>query len=461
MTALCVGFVFASTVFHSGVLNRSASIAVSSAPEWPPTDRVVVAGAEAPRVPRTTGVDESPLTLEDAIQRALERNPRLVALHRQVEAVRQRPVQAQALPPPRAEVRIWRWPVTTLDPRRVDMYMLTLDQALPGPGKRRLRAELAASDVELAQAALAAETRAVIDEVAAAYAELRLARRAVDLHRASVALLHQFADISQAKYASGRFAQHDVLKAVLELSALHNDLVALEARVTAAQATLNALLDDPPDRPIGALVEPRARVALPALADLERLALERSPALQEARAAVERAERELAVAHVERKPDLMVTGGYFYSPLGEDGWAASIGVTWPGAPWAKAGIAARVEDARQQLEVARARLRTVENAVRRAVHEVYARVQAAQAQADLLRTTILPESNHTLEVTRIAYQSDRVDFLALIDSQRALLDAQLEYVRALTLRDQALAELERVAGFDIVPDDDRSPDSRK
>ena len=49
----------------------------------------------------------------------------------------------------------------------------------------------------------------------------------------------------------------------------------------------------------------------------------------------------------------------------------------------------------------------------------------------------------------VAYQADRLDFLALIDSQRALLDARLNYFRALSDRELALADLSRAIGQDI------------
>ena len=49
----------------------------------------------------------------------------------------------------------------------------------------------------------------------------------------------------------------------------------------------------------------------------------------------------------------------------------------------------------------------------------------------MLRTTIVPQSEQTLEVSRVGYQTDQVDFLVLIDNQRILLDTQVDYFRAL------------------------------
>jgi cobalt-zinc-cadmium efflux system outer membrane protein len=91
----------------------------------------------------------------------------------------------------------------------------------------------------------------------------------------------------------------------------------------------------------------------------------------------------------------------------------------------------------------------MQNMVRLAVQEAYVRAKSAQDRAALLRTTILPQAQQTLDVSRIAYQTDRVDFQAVIDNQRTLLDAQLGYVRALSEFEQATADLERAVGTDL------------
>ena len=57
----------------------------------------------------------------------------------------------------------------------------------------------------------------------------------------------------------------------------------------------------------------------------------------------------------------------------------------------------------------------------------------------------------TLDVSRVGYQTDRVEFLALLDNERTLLDAQLEYFRAISDQQQALADLERALGADLSP----------
>lgn len=389
------------------------------------------------------------LSLDAALQEAVERNPTLIALRRQFEAARHRPAQERFLMPPSFDAQIWQWPINTLNPLNTNMYMFTFGQDIPGFGKRRLRASVVEKDVALTQNQIAVRAREVVDHVKRTYAELYLSRTAIDIHLASVDLLRQFADISEAKYVTGRISQQDVLKAVVEISKLHEDLVMLDERAQLAEAQLNTLLDRPPGAPIGALGEPRERVLMPTAEELQRLALENQPELQTARLEIERAEAALAVVEREYKPDFFVKGGYFLMPRQTDSWTIMGGITWPTAPWSRGRLDAQKAEATAEIEAARAGQRAVENALRLTVQEAYVRVKAAEQRAALLRTSIVPQSNQTLEVSRIAYQTDRVDFLALIDNQRVLLDAQLGYHRALSDLEQALADLERAVGTDI------------
>ena len=390
-----------------------------------------------------------PLTLQTALDEALNRNPQLIVLRRQYDALLHRPEQELALAPPSFEAQIWQWPFNTLNPGNTNMYMFTVGQRFPGRGKRGLWAAVADKEAELSQAAIAVQARDVIDQVKRVYAELFLTRRETSILQTNVDLLRQFADVSEAKYTTGRISQQDVLKAVVELSRVHEELVTLDERERLAQARLNTLLDRPPESPIGRIVEPREDGVLPALAELQRLALDGQPELRAARVEIERADAVLAAERQESKPDFFVKGGYMLMPQMPNFWTATVGITWPNAPWSRKGLEARVAEASATVETARARYAAGESAIRFAVHESYVRAEAAQARAILLRTSILPQSDQTLAVSRVAYQADQGDFLVLIDNQRVLLDVQLAYSRALSDLEQARADLERAVGADL------------
>ena len=410
-------------------------------------------GAVQPRplaLPQRTA-EGSPLTLDAALREALAKNPELIALRRQFEAARERPAQERFLAAPTFEAQIWQWPINTLNPTNTSMYMFMFGQDVPGPGKRRLRETVVQKEVALAEADIAVRARDVVDRVKRAYAELFLARKAIEVHHASVDLLRQLADVAQAKYTTGRISQQDVLKAVVELSRVHDRLITLDEQAQLAEAQLNTFLDRPPGAPVGPLAEPRERLLLPSAATLQQLAVAHQPELTMARLGAERANAQLAVVNREYKPDFFAMGGYMLMPNDRDAWMAKVGITWPTAPWSRGRFDAQRAEATAEIAAAKARVRAVENALRLAVQQAYVRVKSAEQRAALLRTTIVPQSQQALEISRVAYQTDRVEFLALIDNERVRLDAQLDYYRALSDLEQALADLERAVGTDIAP----------
>jgi cobalt-zinc-cadmium efflux system outer membrane protein len=390
-----------------------------------------------------------PLTVKAALDEALARNLDLAALRAQVQVTRERPAQERGLAPPMLEGTIWQWPLTSVNPANTNMYMFMVGQDLPGRGKRELRAAVAEKDIALAQTDVMIRTRQVVNEVKQAYAMLFIARKATEVYLANAELLRQIADVSQTKYATGRISQQDVLKPIVELSKLYSDLLMFEEQAGIAGARLNVLLARPPAAPIGPLTEPTEQTLLQAPAGLQRVALDHQPELQRAHLEIERAEAEVASAKQAYKPDFTVQGGYMLLPNQTDAWLARVGVTWPRAPWSRDKVSAHVTEQSAASEAAKARERAMQNMVRLAVQEAYVRAKSAEDRAALLRTTILPQAQQTLDVSRIAYQTDRVDFQAVIDNQRTLLDAQLRYVRALSEFEQATADLERAIGADL------------
>jgi cobalt-zinc-cadmium efflux system outer membrane protein len=264
-----------------------------------------------------------------------------------------------------------------------------------------------------------------------------------------VDLLSQIADVSQAKYTTGRISQQDVLKPVVELSKLHNDIITFDEQANLATARLNVLLNRAPETPIGPLIEPSEEVLLPTTNALQQMAIDHQPELQKARLEVERAEAELASAKQDFKPDFSVQGGYMLAPGMTDGWLAKVGVTWPRAPWSRGVLEAKASEQQAAVTSAKARLGAMENMVRLSVQEAYVRASSAQQRAALLRTTILPQTRQTFDVSRVAYQTDRVDFQSVLDNERMLLDSELEYSRALSDFSQAVADLERTVGTDL------------
>lgn len=390
-----------------------------------------------------------PLSLESARREAIERDPGLAELQAEMAAARQRMTQARSLDPPMVEGQIWQWPIRTLNPARVDMYMLSVGQEFPGRGKRALREAVAEKDIAVIEADVARRSRERTGEVVQTYVELFVARRVITIHQDTLSLLQQVVAATQARYESGSVPQSDVLAGVVELSKLHEDLIELDQEHQLTAAKLNALLQRDPDAPIGRLDEPRERPPLRPLIELQQVALDRDPDVMGARALQQRATAMQAEARGDLKPDIRVAAGYMVRPGSEDGWLASVGLTWPSAPWARKKIDARLAETGAERQAAQAKEQAARTTIRLGVHDAYTRAVAATQRAQLLRTTLLPQSRQAVAVSSIAYESNRTDLQAVLNEQRMLRESQLSYYRALADTQQAIGDLERLVGADV------------
>jgi len=389
-----------------------------------------------------------PLSIQAALREATDRDPALAELKAQIVAVRQRAVQARSLDAPMLEGQIWQWPIGTLNPSRADMYMLSVSQEFPGRGKRTLRAGVVEKDVALFEAGVERRARELRNEITQAYVELVVARQAIAIHQNTLGLLQHVVTATQARYESGSVSQYDVLAGVVELSKLHEDLIDLDREHQLTAARLNTLMQRDPDAPIGRLDEPVDPLPLRPLLELQQAALELHPDVVAARAMQERTVAMQAEARGDLRPDLRISAGYMARPGNdnEDAWLASVGLTWPKAPWARKKVDARVAEATAEQEAGAARERAAVAQIRLAVHDAYTRASAAEQRVRLLRTTLLPQSRQAVEVSSIAYQSNRADLQAVLNEQRMLRDSQLSYYRAVTEVRQAIAELESLVG---------------
>jgi outer membrane protein TolC len=78
------------------------------------------------------------------------------------------------------------------------------------------------------------------------------------------------------------------------------------------------------------------------------------------------------------------------------------------------------------------------------------KVEQARRSVRIFENTIVPQAEQSLMANRAAYETNKVDFLMLLDSQRVLRDTKLAAHRALADFGTRLAELELAVGADLV-----------
>lgn len=386
--------------------------------------------------------------LKTFIDEALQNNPEILVSKRQYEAAAARIPQAASLSDPVLEFEHDR---ITADRKLMGEPMDTwaVSQEIPFPTKLFLRAKIAAKLSRMAYENYRTKERQVIAEVKANYSKLFLIYRAMEINLENKMILEQFSQVATTRYSADKGTQADALKAQVELARVENALVLLEQERLTTQARLNILVNKDPKIEIRPPLPEKAIKFTRPLDNFYEMAKVNNPELKAYQYGIEKGSAALGLAANEFLPDFMVR----YKRMArkgelEDGaWAGMLGVTVP--LWFFQKQAFGVKEMKAELEMLRAEYKMKENMVLFDIRDAYARTEANKKLVELYETSFIPQAEQTVNAALKGYESEKTDFLNLLDSQRMLIDFKLERHKAIAELRIALADLERAVGVDV------------
>lgn len=385
--------------------------------------------------------------LDLLIERAMTQNPDILAATRKMEALRQGVVQEKALEDPEFTLTQWDVP-SNFDIANSGQTWYGIGQAFQFPGKRAMKGEIAGKEVEIQFQSLQAVIRETILKIKTAWYQFYLANQAIGIHLTHQALLTEFTRSAQQKYAAGMGTQQDIVKAEVELSKLHNSLLALEQEKINAVTTLNALLNQPMDTSLETPEEPGSAEFKYTLEELTHSALKNQPEVMAANLQIDKKELSRSLAGKYVYPDFMAELTYVQSHMGQDnGWMASAKIN---LPWVfNPKYQAKIAQIRLEKEETEAELKGIENKTRAELRILYFKIKSLEKSLDMFRNGILPQAEQALKASQIAYRSGKTDLLNVIDSERTLKDIEMNYYETLVDFNQRIGELEKLVGKDL------------
>jgi outer membrane protein TolC len=393
---------------------------------------------------------DSSTTLDSFVAQALRANPGLQAARNRARGVGARIRQAGAWEDPQAGVEFFATPITSANPFKEGMETdYFIQQMIPLFGKKGLMSDAAEAGARMAEQSASAVERNLLAEVKKTYAIIYSAQRRIDVNVENQRLLAQIVESARAKYSVGQASQSDLLKAQVELAKLQNERAGLDQELVNATGMMNALRSAPAASPIGRVADvPLAKVR-DLLEDLTARALENRPELRGMKYELEMNSAELAAAERDRLPDLMVRGMYKQMVVGTDQWAAMFAINIPLAPWSSGKYAGKIEENELAARTTELSLADMRNMIGAEVREMWTTSQSQWQQIERYRQTMLPQAGQSLQSTLAAYETDRADFLSLIDSYRMLQMLKMEYYMLAGEYLTTAARLERAVGSDV------------
>jgi len=307
---------------------------------------------------------------------------------------------------------------------------------------------IALLEVMMSEAELQSKELETITMVKEAYYEYLLLTTSIRTLEEIKGLLSSMIRIAETKYAVGEVSQQDVIKAQVELTMLLNEVLELEAEKDVVHAEIKALLNRPQDDntlTISSEKLPEEKVKLD-LGSLTNKALEVNPELKLMKYEVENKESEVELTRKNYYPDFMLG----IAPIQRDGrfdaWDAMFQINIP--LW-RAKYENQVGERVNMADAMRSRVKAEENMINAKVKEGVVKVETADRITMLYVTSLIPQAELSFESALKNYQSGRVDFLTLLDTERLLKKTKIDYIEAVTTYYKRLVLLERVVGEEL------------
>ncbi|UCH11105.1 MAG: TolC family protein [Fidelibacterota bacterium] len=383
---------------------------------------------------------ETHASVQDLIKAGYKSNPEIQAAYSRWEASRERIHARRTLPDPAVGYTYYLESVETRVGPQEGAASVT--QRLPWLGKLRLEGRIAEKQAAAARYHYEATVQRVAAEIEEAYWDYLYLLKAITTTEQNLELLRNWEKVAMSKYTTARAGHPDIIKAQVEVLALEDRLASLQQMQIPVVQRLSAAVGVPLTvESIG--VNPIPIQELPvAEENLPNELLTRNPSLAAERAMIEAAELGLRRSRLNYRPDFMVGGKVVFTgenpalgndpENGKDPIMFTLGLS---IPIHLKKYRSLEQASRAEWKSAELTTRNLENKFLAQLERTVFEFQDAARKIRLYEEALIPRAEQALVASEAAYVSDRVDFLTLIETHRALLDYQLSYQKALA--DQA------------------------
>lgn len=399
---------------------------------------------------------DTTLQLSELIEEALGNNPQLLSSQKAWLSETARVPQAGALPDPVISFNLINLPVNSFDFDREPMTgkQIAIMQMFPFPGKQGLREDIARENATVAELRYLELSSQLIQKVKVAYYSLFFSDKAIEITLKNSEVLQEFAQIAETKYSVGTGLQQDVLRAQVELSKMTDRLINLQQTRDASEAKLNTLLNRPANSPIATLEKLTYKDLPLDFESLTLLADEHRPLLKAWDAMVRQSTQKINLARKEYWPDFSLGLAYSQRELLKNGTG--------GADFISGMFSAKIplyfwRKQRKQVEESKYKQISVQDQSREVRNQVFSSLEITLSDVkknsrliDLFETGIIPQAAQSLQAAIAGYQTDKVDFLTLLNNQINLFNFEQDYYRVLSDYFKGIAMLEAQTGTQIL-----------
>lgn len=381
----------------------------------------------------------APLSMDQAVVLALDRQPRLERISSRIHAARAGATAEAQLPDPRLSLGLSSLPLDSLSFTRDDMTqaVVGISQIIPGGRKRQLAARRMGVEAARSQAELAATRQRIVRDTAQAWLDLYHPQQALALLARIAREYERELDWAGVSLATDGLSQADVLALRMQRAYVQDQTSDLQRAAARARVVLQRWTGVPAEdlQVQGEL--PQAPAPVPGL---DATLLDAHPELAILQRDMDLARSEADLAREAYKSDWEVEVAYGLRGGGRtDMLSVQVGVDLPLFPKQRqdrrlAARLAAVDSAGHGLEDRRRELAAELAATR-------AEWQAADQRISHFQTQILPLAQRRVESSLVGYRSGKAPYSSVLEARRAELEARLQLLAQQVAQARATVDL--------------------
>ncbi len=381
------------------------------------------------------------LTLDRAIQIALERRPELRAsdfTKRSAEAMRR---QAGALPNPRAIYQSENLRPNMDFAGNVDTYAY-VSQPIEISGKRHARISAAETAVSEAELNAEIQSRDIKYAVARAYWDALRLIYLRKLAEESQGFYHEILEYQERRFSEGKLAAIDLMRVRLEHARAQTRLESSRLAETEGYIRLAAEMG----LPAPGAWSLQSKFESVGAASPEVLAEDASDHRLEVKLAgkrVEAARSNLLLQKAMGRPDLDAVFGYKRNS-DNNTMLAGVQIPLPLLDRNRGGV----QSAQSEIEAGRASLAGVQQRSRMEWSLARTAYATWKQQVETLYGPMVAQAKEIAEISRAAYGEGGMDLLRLLDAERLYVETQIAWAESLGNYHQSLLSLNYAAGME-------------
>jgi cobalt-zinc-cadmium efflux system outer membrane protein len=379
------------------------------------------------------------LTLEQAIDLALNRHPDLSVARREVEAALGATQQAGVLPNPSLSMSVEDTRKTT----RTTAYQLS--QLIELGGKRSSRVKAAQLMEDLNRAQVQGRVVQIRASVRTGFWDLLAAQSRMDLARQSEELAQAAVDAASKRVAAGKVSPVEETRARLALSGVGLETAQAQQDLVAAKSRLGAMLGIAPEQLPQPAGELRAPGQAPTPSELTRY-MTTAPETVQSELEVKRRDALVEVERSRAVPDVTVgVGMQRNNEMGRNQTLLGVSIPLPVFDRNQGNLREAIARADQARDDARSRQMRLMTDVQVAAGQL----ETARRQVFLAEEKLLPDASRTYEAATQGFALGKFGFLDVLDAQRTLFQARSQHLKALSDAQKAAADLESLLGASV------------